>query len=119
MPSQPIPMEPKYIIDLILKRRWIVMVPFAVAMVVGIFLSIKLPKVYEASTLILIQPQRVPENYVQSIVETDPSARISTLSQQVLSRTNLEKIIEEFKLFNDPEGPGMYMEDKIQSLLAR
>ncbi len=66
MPSQPIPMDPKYILDLIVKRRWILMIPFCLAMVAGIFLSLKLPKIYEASTLILIQPQRVPQNYVQS-----------------------------------------------------
>jgi uncharacterized protein involved in exopolysaccharide biosynthesis len=84
MASQPIPMEPKYLIDLVIKRRWIMMIPFFLAMLVGIYLSIVLPKIYEASTLILIQPQRVPQNYVQSIVDADPSDRISTLSQQVL-----------------------------------
>ena len=33
------------------------MLPFSMAIIVGIFLSVKLPKIYEASTLILIQPQ--------------------------------------------------------------
>ena len=119
MSSQPIPMDPKYIIDLVIKRRWIVMIPFALAMVAGIYLSITLPKIFEASTLILIQPQRVPQNYVQSIVESDPSERISTLSQQVLSRTNLENIITEFKLFTDPDSSSMYMEDKVNNLRKR
>ncbi|MEE4602610.1 MAG: Wzz/FepE/Etk N-terminal domain-containing protein, partial [Desulfobacteraceae bacterium] len=119
MASQPIPMDPKYIIDLVIKRRWIVLIPFALAMIVGIYLSITLPKIYEASTLILIQPQRVPQNYVQSIVESDPSERISTLSQQVLSRTNLENIISEFKLFTDPDSSPMYMEDKVNNLRKR
>ena len=36
MASQPIPMDPKYIIDLVIKRRWIVLIPFALAMIVGI-----------------------------------------------------------------------------------
>ncbi|BBO81357.1 chain-length determining protein [Desulfosarcina ovata subsp. sediminis] len=119
MASQPIPMDPKYIIDLIIKRRWIIMVPFFIAMIVGIVLAIKLPKIYEASTLILIQPQRVPENYVQSIVDSDPSTRLSTLSQQVLSRTNLEKIIREFKLFSNEKQQSMYTEDKIANLRKR
>jgi uncharacterized protein involved in exopolysaccharide biosynthesis len=112
-------MEPKYLIDLVIKRRWLVLVPFALAMIVGIFLTFKLPKIYEASTLILIQPQRVPENYVQSIVESDPSQRINTLSQQVLSRTNLENIIDQFRLFSGPDGRAMYMEDKIEDLRER
>jgi polysaccharide chain length determinant protein (PEP-CTERM system associated) len=112
-------MDPKYIIDLVIKRRWIVLIPFALAMIAGIALSIVLPKVYEASTLILIQPQRVPQNYVQSIVSTDTSERISTLSQQVLSRTNLEKLIDEFQLFQEADDINMYMEDKLESLRKR
>ena len=119
MASQPIPMDPKYLIDLVIKRRWIIMVPFFISMLVGIVLAVKLPKIYEASTLILIQPQRVPQNYVQPIVDTDPSERISTLSQQVLSRTNLENIINQFKLFNDPENTTTYMEEKVNSLRKR
>ena len=116
MPPQPIPMDPKTIIDIVVKRRWIVMIPFFLAMIVGIVLSIKLPRIYEASTLILIQPQKVPQNYVQSIVTTDPGERISTLSQQILSRTNLEKIIDEFQLYKGPEFENLYVEDKINSL---
>jgi len=116
MASEPIPMDPKYIIDLIIKRRWIVIAPFMVAMIAGIALAIKLPKIYEASTLILIQPQKVPQEYVQSIVTTDPTDRINTLSQQILSRTNLEKIIEQFRLFQGPEFQNMYAEDKVNNL---
>ncbi|VTR64108.1 GumC1 [Desulfosarcina cetonica] len=118
MASQPIPMEPKYIIDLIIKRRWILMVPFFIAMIVGIVLAIKLPKIYEASTLILIQPQRVPQNYVQPIVESDAGERINTLPQQVLSRTNLEKIIKDFNLFKNGEH-SMFMEDMVGNLRKR
>ena len=72
MATQPIPMDPKSIIDLVIKRRWVVLVPFFCAMLVGIALAIVLPRSYEASTLILIQPQKVPQEYVQSIVTTDP-----------------------------------------------
>lgn len=116
MPPQPIPMDPKTILDIIIKRRWIVMTPFFLAMIVGIVLSVKLPRIYEASTLILIQPQKVPQEYVQSLVTSDPGDRISTLSQQILSRTNLEKIIDEFQLYKGPEFENLYVEDKIKSL---
>ncbi|MDL2275922.1 protein GumC [Desulfosarcina sp. OttesenSCG-928-G10] len=118
-PSQPIPLDPKYILDLMVKRRWILAIPFFFAMIVGIVLAVKLPKIYTASTLILIHPQRVPQDYVKPIVSTDPSERISTLSQQVLSRTNLEKIIQEFNLFSDKKTRSMYMEEKVSNLRKR
>jgi uncharacterized protein involved in exopolysaccharide biosynthesis len=116
MAPQPTPMDPKTIIDIVIKRRWVVIVPFFLAMILGIVLSIKLPRIYEASTLILIQPQKVPQEYVQSLVTSEPGDRINTLSQQILSRTNLEKIIDEFQLYKGPEFENLYVEDKIKSL---
>ena len=60
---------------------------------VGMVLAVTLPKIYEANTLILVQPQRVPEKMVASVVDSDIENRISTLSQQIMSRSNLERVI--------------------------
>jgi len=65
--------------ELALKHRWFLIVPLCLALVVGIGLTFKLPKIYEASTLIFVRPQKVPTSYVQSIVETDVEARINTI----------------------------------------
>ena len=110
-------LKPEYIIKTIVQRRWFLIIPLMVALVVGSILAIKLPKVYEAETLILIEPQRVPTNYVQAVVSTEEVAdRISTLSQQILSRTNLEKIINEFGLYAGPGSENMFLEDKVNAL---
>jgi polysaccharide chain length determinant protein (PEP-CTERM system associated) len=106
-------------VEMVLKGRWYIIIPFCMAMLVGIYLAITLPRVYEAGTLILVEPQRVPSNYVQSVVSIDLDARISTISQQIMSRSNLEKIINEFKLFSEPEYAKMYMEEKIENLRKR
>ena len=102
-----------YYRGLIFKHRWLVIIPFCAAMCVGIYLSLTLPRVYQANTLILIEPQRVPANYVKSIVSENIESRISTLSQQILSRTNLEKIMKEFQLFSKPENKNIFKEDKL------
>ena len=111
--------KPDLIIDIIIKRRWFIVVPLCFSFLLGIFLSITLPRVYEAETLILVEPQRVPANYVRSIVSTDISARISTISQQIMSRTNLEKVINDFKLFSTEEWQNTYLEDKLEDLRKR
>jgi len=111
--------KPSYYIELALKRRWLIIIPFCLAMIVGIGLVFMLPKTYEASTLILVRPQRVPEKYVSSIVSTDIESRINTISQQIMSRTNLEKVINQFNLFSDPGQENMFMEDKIANLRNR
>ncbi|MCP4368943.1 MAG: protein GumC, partial [Deltaproteobacteria bacterium] len=111
--------KPEIIIEIILRQRWYIIIPFCLSMMAGIYLALTLPKVYNASTLILLQPQRVPTNFVQSIVSVDLDSRLNTLSQQILSRTNLEKIIHEFKLYSGLKFEKLYMEDKIESMRKR
>ncbi|MEA1899995.1 MAG: GNVR domain-containing protein [Thermodesulfobacteriota bacterium] len=105
-----------YFVDILLRRRWFIIIPFCLSMITGIYFALTLPKIYRSGTLILIQPQRVPTDYVRSIVSVGVEARISTISQQIMSRTNLEKIIEQFNLFSGPEYKNIFMEDKIATL---
>ena len=58
-----------------------------------------LPNVYWATTTILVDPQKIPEKYVSSTVTTDPNARMNTLTQQVLSASRLQEIVEKNNLY--------------------
>ncbi|MCP4178958.1 MAG: protein GumC, partial [bacterium] len=89
---------PSQIPEIIFRRRWIIIIPFLIASITGCYFAITLPKIYQSSTSILIQPQKVPGDYIKSIVSTDINSRLATISQQILSRSNLEKIIDRFKL---------------------
>jgi len=108
-----------YYIELAIRRRWLIIIPFCLSMILGIYLAITLPRVYESETLILVEPQKVPASYVRPLTSIDVDSRISTISQQIMSRTNLEKIIDEFRLFTGPEFEGMYLEDKLELLMKR
>lgn len=112
-------LRPEKIVEIILRRRWLLIIPFCLSIAAGIYFALTLPKRFEASTMILVQPQRVPSNYVRSIVSAGIESRISTISQQIMSRTNLEKIIAEFRIFSEPEHEKMFMEDKIESMRKR
>ena len=112
-------LRPEILIEIALRRRWFLIVPFCLAMLVGIILVVVLPKTYTAKTLILVQPQRVPNTYVQSIVTDELSDRIRTISDQILSRTNLQKIITDFGLFKDEAAAGMLLDDQITNLRRR
>ena len=104
--------------DIAIRRMWWIIIPFLLSILVGIGLTLKLPKIYRATTLILVQPQKVPETYVREIVSTDIEDRVRTITQQVTSRTNLEKIIREFNLYAEP-GTQMFMEEKVEGLRQR
>ena len=109
--------KPDYIIDVLIRGRWFLIVPLCIFLTVGLGKTLTANKTYEASTLILVQPQRVPTNYIRSVVSSSINQRISTISQQVLSRSNLEQIIDQFGLFEN--SAGMYQEDKINGLRKR
>jgi polysaccharide chain length determinant protein (PEP-CTERM system associated) len=111
--------QTSYYLNLALKYRWFIILPFCFSMLAGIYLALTLPKTYSAETMILVEPQRVPTNYVQSIVSTDIESRISTISQQIMSRTNIEKIIKEFNLFDGDDYENMYEEDKLELMRKR
>ncbi|MEW5909634.1 MAG: Wzz/FepE/Etk N-terminal domain-containing protein, partial [Thermodesulfobacteriota bacterium] len=112
-------LSPEYVINLLIRREWLIIIPFFLAIVAGIILAVKLPRVYRASTLILVEPQRVPSNYVQTVIPVGIESRISTISQQILSRTNLEKVIEQFKLYASPGDEKIFMEDKVADMRKR
>ena len=80
----------------IARRRvyWIVL-PFLSTVLCGMAIALMMPKKYEAQTLILVHEQRVPQNFVKSIVTAEIEERLRTITQQVLSRTNLEEIIKQ------------------------
>lgn len=49
----------------------------------------RLPKQYRSETVILVDPQRVPEEYVKATITGDVTDRLQTLSEEVMSRTRL------------------------------
>jgi len=112
-------LKPDQLIEIIIRRRWFLIVPFCISMLIGIYLALFLPKTYEASTLILIEVQRVPTDYVRSIVSSDIDSRINTISQQILSRTNLEKVIKRYNLFSEEKNGKMLLIDKVEMMRKR
>jgi len=84
-----------------LRRKWYIIVPLVVSIPISFGVYKYIPKVYRATTLILVQPQSVPENYVQSSITDTAINRLSTIGQEIMSRTRLEKVIREFNLYSD------------------
>ncbi len=80
-------------------RKWWFFLPVFLGTAIAIMVSYTLSPQYRSSTLILVEPQKVPSAYVSSTITSSVEDRLNTISQQILSRTNLEKIIREFGLY--------------------
>ena len=108
--------SPARIWEIVSRHRWWFIIALFIAFIVGSYLAIVLPKIYYAESVIMVEPQRVPQNYVRSIVDDDVNARISSIAQQILSRTNLENTIRQFNLYDGPEFDESVIEDKVALL---
>jgi succinoglycan biosynthesis transport protein ExoP len=70
----------------------------------GATLIFMMPDHYKASTTILVDPQKIPEKYVSPTISSDPGQRLTTITQQVLSSTRLQQIIDEMHLYPELQG---------------
>ncbi len=89
----------EHYLRVILHRKWLVLATFLLVSAGTFLVSHRMPNVYTSETLILVDPQKVPESYVRSTVTGDVRNRLGTLSQQILSATRLQKIIETLNLY--------------------
>lgn len=81
------------------RRKWWV-IGTALAVFVGtLVVALRLPKLYTASTVILVDAQKVPDAYVPATVSSSIADRLSTIQQQVMSETRLRKLIDSMKLY--------------------
>jgi len=93
-----------YYIDLALRRKWWIICSLVLSLITGLVCVKVIPKTFRANTLILVQSQKIPDSYVDSTVTESVQSRLHTISQQVYSRTSLEKIISEFNLMAGEDG---------------
>jgi polysaccharide chain length determinant protein (PEP-CTERM system associated) len=91
--------SPEDIIRILWFRKWILLAGMIITGAVGFGISLRIPNQYRSETLILVIPQRVPESYVHSTVTMRIEDRLRSISQEILSRSRLEKIIDEFNLY--------------------
>jgi len=102
-------------VEVALRRKWLIILPLVLIFIGGIIYSYRLPSIYRASTLILVQQQRVPPAYIQATVTSLVGERLHTISQQIMSRTRLEKIINELNLYKDLR-KSLFMEELIEKM---
>lgn len=108
----------QYLIQASRRCFWYLVVPFFVITMATLVYCIKAPKVYKSSTLILVQPQEIPDEYVQATVTSDAKSRLNTLKQQVMSRPKLEEIIKEYDLYPRIRAVGS-MYDAVETMRKR
>src|SRR5262249_52427407 len=110
--------KPEDIVEAAWRRRWYIVVPFILIVTLTVVVSSMLPDRYKSEAVLMIVPQRVPENYVRPTVNSRLDDRLRAMSQQIMSRARLDEIIQEFSLY-PRQRPTMIMEDIVEMMRSK
>ena len=87
------------IVAIVRRRRTLALLPFLFVFTAAVSLAFFLPSLWTAKAVILVDRQQVPEAFVKSTVTTDVESRLLTLSHEIISRSRLIKIIDQYNLY--------------------
>ena len=109
----------KKYLDLVLRRKKIIITFFLISIVVGLGMYLRTPKVYQCTSLIKYQRQSInPTRMSPDDVRSRTRDVVSTVSQQITSRTSLEGMIKEFDLYSGAR-IALPMEDVVEMMRER
>ncbi len=91
-------------VSALVRRRWFLLGPLFAIGLCGFLLAKMWPVRYRSQGLIMIENQQVSSQYVTPNVVTSAEDRLQSMTDQILSRSRLQHLIEQFDLY--PEVPG-------------
>jgi uncharacterized protein involved in exopolysaccharide biosynthesis len=103
--------------EIVLRRIWFIIIPFVLIAAGTVLYALYAPREYKATTLIMVSPQKVPEQFVKSTITSNIEERLQSISQEIMSRTRLEQIISEFRLY--PEMGKRASKEEIVELMRK
>jgi uncharacterized protein involved in exopolysaccharide biosynthesis len=95
---------PVDILHILRRRWWLVALPAFVGAIVGLLIARAQPELFTSETQVQVLPQRVPKEYVNTTVTSTVEERLKIITDVLKSRTEVERLIEEFQLFPELRG---------------
>ena len=84
---------------MVVRRRWWILGPLFLGWLIVFASAWIIPPKYTSEAVILVEQQKVPEQFVMPNVQVDLEERLQSITQQVLSRSRLLNIINNLHLY--------------------
>src|SRR5206468_2908288 len=81
------------------RRKWLAILTFMGPFAASVSLAITLPYLYRSTATLLVERPEVSETFVKSSVTSELETRLHTISQEILSRSQLQELITRFDLY--------------------
>lgn len=91
-----------YLIALKRRRALFLSVFFSLTLIAFLF-AVYLPPIFKSTAIILIEQQEIPSELVQSTITSYADQRIQSISQRVMTSSNLRELIEKYGLYQDEQ----------------
>ncbi len=81
------------------RRKKIFFIPFILIFLITAGVAFILPPIYRSHSMILIEGQQIPEEFVKTTITSFVEERLQVIRQKVMTRTKLLSIINQFNLY--------------------
>ena len=77
---------PSEYLKILKRRKWLIILPTIAVATAVTLVVLRLPDVYESTTLIVVKPSTLPAGVIPSITEDNLTRQLSSIAQVVNSR---------------------------------
>ena len=105
-------LTPEDYVDILKRRLWIIAIPVVLFPILAVGITFFIAPEFMSQTLVIIDQQKVPGEYVTPVVSSDVDSRLASMKEEMLSRSRIQPIIERYNLY----GKGMSLDDRIDKV---
>ncbi len=92
-------MMPADILGIVQRRKWSIVLPCVVVVLIAGLFALFLPPVYKSTSTILIEEQEIPQDFVMTTVTSYAEQRLQMINQRIMSSAKLLEIMNQFSLY--------------------
>jgi len=108
--------KPSEYLKILRRRKWLIILPTIAIFTAVTWVVLKLPDVYQSTTLIVVKPSTLPTSIVPTSAEDNLTRQLAGISQVVASRSSLEPLVEKYELYKVERLRGEPMESVIDMM---
>jgi succinoglycan biosynthesis transport protein ExoP len=97
--------SPISVIRALWKQKLVVFMTTLLLSSIAVVVIRKLPPVYRAEAMILVENQKISDRYVSSVVNSTVEDRLEAMRREILSDRHVEKIVRDFGLYPELKTP--------------
>lgn len=105
--------KPSEYLRILQRRKWLIILPTIAIFSAVTWVVLKLPDVYQSTTLIVVKPSTLPNSVVPTSAEDNLTRQLGSIAQVVQSRSSLEPLVEKYDLYKAERMRGEPMEGVI------